>query len=139
MGLIEVLVAVLILSIGLLGVAFVQTRSLSGNNSSMARSMAVIASYSILDAMRADRARAASGEYDGQIAADNCPTAGSSLKSVQLSAWCAELGARLGAAGTTVGAIDCEAGACTVTITFDDSGIGIGGSATQQVVTRAIL
>ena len=54
-GLIEVLVAVLVLSIGFLGIAALQAMSLSTNNSDMARSMATIASYSIMDAMRADQ------------------------------------------------------------------------------------
>ena len=51
---IEVLVAVLVLSIGFLGMAALQAMSLSTNNSAMARSLATINAYSILDSMRAD-------------------------------------------------------------------------------------
>ena len=51
-GLIEVLIAVLVVSIGFLGVAALQVYTLSTNNSAMARSMTTVASYSILDAMR---------------------------------------------------------------------------------------
>ena len=65
-GLIEVLVAVLVLSIGFLGVAALQARSMSTNNSAMVRSMATIASYSILDAMRADLPNAVAGNYNGK-------------------------------------------------------------------------
>ncbi|SFF66025.1 type IV pilus assembly protein PilV [Fontimonas thermophila] len=137
-GLIEVLIAVLILSIGLLGIAFVQTRSLSGNNSSMARSMAVVATYSILDAMRADRANLAA--YDGvSVTANSCPTGGSTRAMRQIIAWCTELGARLGAAASTRGEIRCTGSLCTVTITYDDSRIGAAGTSTQTVVTRAML
>ena len=57
-GLIEVLIAVLVLSVGFLGIAALQARSLSMNNSSMARSMATIGTYSMLDAMSADLASA---------------------------------------------------------------------------------
>ncbi|WP_370304873.1 type IV pilus modification protein PilV [Sinimarinibacterium flocculans] len=139
-GLIEVLVSVLVLSIGLLGIAWVQTRALSNNNSSMARSMAVVASYSILDAMRADRVRAMAGDYDvADMAANNCPAAGS-LAQTQLRNWCLELGATLGAVASTKGTVDCDTeGECTITVTFDDSRIGEGGTGSQTVVTKGML
>lgn len=139
-GLIEILVAVLVLSIGLLGIAWVQTRALSNNNSSMARSMAVVATYSVLDAMRADRANAVNGRYDvTDMAADSCPDAGT-LAETQLNNWCLELGAALGAASTTVGSIDCDAnGTCTITVGYDDSGVGAGGTSAQTVVTKGML
>ncbi len=143
-GLIEILVAVLILSIGLLGMGWVQTRALANNNSSMARSMAVVASYSILDAMRADRANALAGTYntaaDEGITADDCPDAGSTLAEAQLSNWCLELGTIQGEVSSTVGEISCaDDGACDITITFDDGRIGTGGSAAQTVTTRGML
>ncbi len=139
-GLIEILVAVVVLSIGLLGVAWVQTRALSNNNSSMARSMAVVASYSILDAMRADRINAMGAAYDTEITADDCGAGGGSLAETQLYDWCLELGAALGATDTTVGEIDCDTdGTCTVTITYDDSRVGEGGSGAQVVETKGML
>src|SRR3546814_15356356 len=55
-GMIEVLVSVLVLSVGLLGIALVQTRALANKTSSMGRSLATVATYSILEAIRADRA-----------------------------------------------------------------------------------
>lgn len=138
-GLIEVLIAVLILSIGLLGIALVQTRALSNNNSSMARSMAIVASYAILDAMRADRTSALGGAYNGTVAANACPQAGT-LAQQQLRSWCSQLGATLGAVSTTTGVVNCAAsGDCTVTIQFDDSRVGAGGSSSQQVVTKGML
>lgn len=157
-GLIEVLVAVLIVSIGFLGVAALQVMSLSTNNSAMARSMATISSYSILDAMRADRTSALSGAYntsttttttnsdgstttattDTPVKAGSCAAAGSTLASQQLHAWCEQLGHALGATNTTTGSISCTTtGDCTVTITFDDS--RSGGGSSQQVVTKAAI
>ncbi|MFC4762193.1 type IV pilus modification protein PilV [Dyella koreensis] len=146
-GLIEVLVAVLVLSIGFLGIAAMQAKSLSTNNSAMARSMATIASYSILDAMRADLPNAVSGNYNGTYKANACtaPSAGASLSSNQTYQWCQQLGATLGATANTSGKIACSAASgtsttnCTITIQFDDSRAGVGGKAAQQVITQAIL
>lgn len=147
-GLIEVLVAVLVLSIAFLGIAALQAMSLATNNSAMARSMVTVASYSILDAMRADISGARNGDYNTTtpIAANACPAPGSTLASAQISQWCSVgLGNKsLGAVASTTGAIACTAvgtasADCTITITFDDSRTGAGGSSAQQVATRAML
>ena len=138
-GLIEVLIAVLVLSIAFLGIAALQAMSLSTNNSSMARSMATIASYSILDAMRADVANARAGTYNttAPIQASACPAAGTTLQSWQVNQWCQQLGQISGAVATTTGAINCPAsGDCTITVTFDDSRAGVGGSSNQQIITK---
>lgn len=138
-GLIEVLIAVLILALGILGIAAVQTKALSNNNSSMGRTMATVESYSILDAMRVDRAAALALSYNKTVVANACPT-GTSFATNQLNTWCTDLGKYLGAVSTTTGKIDCQAsGDCTVTITFDDSRSGAGGNSAQTVVTRASL
>ncbi|TAN08562.1 MAG: type IV pilus modification protein PilV [Rhodanobacteraceae bacterium] len=148
-GMIEVLIAVLIVSIGFLGMAALQAKALSTNNSAMARSMATVASYSILDAMRTDLTSAEAGAYGSisaptTVIANACPVAGGSLASVQLNQWCTQLGDTLGATASTKGTIACSITAqCTITITFNDSrsgteGASVGSSA-QQVVTRAGL
>ena len=145
-GLIEVLVAVLVLSIGFLGVAALQARSMSTNNSAMVRSMATIASYSILDAIRLDVSSAVSGAYNKTMKGNACGTAGSTLASQQLYQWCNTELLPIGqGASTTVGIISCSAAsgtttaACTVTIQFDDSRAGDAGSSGSSIVTRAIL
>ncbi|MFT4047251.1 MAG: type IV pilus modification protein PilV [Solimonas sp.] len=141
-GLIEVLVAVLVLSIGLLGIALVQTRALSQDNSSMSRSMAVVASYSIIDAMRIDQTNALAGSYNTTMTADACPDAGSTLAGAQLHEWCEELGAALGTEATTQGTVTCATDGtdiCEITVQFDDSRIGTGGSSAQQVITKVML
>ena len=143
-GLIEVLIAVLVLSIAFLGIAALQAMSMSTNNSAMARSMATIASYSILDAMRADLGMARAGTYNTTVTANACPdTSAGTLASAQLAQWCTQLGQSLGATGNTKGAVACtdtgSSADCTVTITFDDSRAGVGGSNAQQVITRAML
>jgi type IV pilus assembly protein PilV len=139
-GMLEVLIAVLIVSIGFLGMAALQAKALSTNNSAMARSMATVASYSILDAMRTDLTAAEAGAYNTTVTADACPAQGSSLSSVQLNQWCQQLGDALGSTNTTSGKIACGGtGDCTITIQFDDSRAGAGGSQQQVVETRAGL
>lgn len=143
-GLIEVLVAVLVLSIGFLGVAALQAMSLSTNNSAMARSMATISSYSILDAMRADITTAGAGGYNTTFAANACPAAAGTLASAQLNQWCSQLAKNLGASASTKGTIACTGASpdpvsCTVTIAFNDSRAGVGGSSNQQIVTKGML
>ncbi|TCK19144.1 type IV pilus assembly protein PilV [Thiogranum longum] len=60
---IEVLVTVIILSIGLLGLAGLQATSLRNNQSAFIRSQATILAYDIADRMRANAAGAANGDY----------------------------------------------------------------------------
>lgn len=143
-GLIEVLVAVLVLSVAFLGIAALQARSLSTTNSAMARSQATIASYSILDAMRVDLPSAQNGAYNIKVVANNCPAAGTTLAGQQLNTWCAQLAAAHGASDTTTGQIQCTTAAdCTITIVYDDSKSGAPGTGSAQgmqtVVSRAIL
>lgn len=144
-GLIEVLVAVLVLSIGFIGVAALQARSLSTNNSAMARTMATVASYSILDAMRADLTNAVGKAYNTTVKAGSCPAPAGTLASVQLNQWCSNGLSPLGPVDTTTGTIDCEPATgtstayCSITVQFDDSRAGLNSSTTQQVVTQAML
>lgn len=58
--LIEVLVALVILSVGLLGVASMQLYGLRGNNSAYLRSQGLQYAYEVLDMMRANRTNAIS-------------------------------------------------------------------------------
>lgn len=137
-GIIEVLVSVLILSIGLLGVAWVQTQALANNSSAAANSMATVAAYTILDAMRSDLESAQDGNYNGKVTAGDCPS-GNSLVEVHLGDWCNLMALTMGAADTTTGAVECDAnGVCTITISYDDSRIGEGGGE-QILVTKAQL
>jgi type IV pilus assembly protein PilV len=142
-GLIEVMVAVLVLSIGFLGIAALQAMSLSTNNSAMARSMATIDSYAILDAMRADRTNALAGAYNTKVTANSCPAGAGTLVTNQINTWCTSLGTDLGSVGTTKGTVACTAatGACTVTIAFDDSRASNTGvtKSTQQTQTVTII
>lgn len=141
-SLVEVMVAVLVLSVGFLGIAALQASALANTNSSMARTLATVASYSILDAMRADLVNARANAYDSltPVKASSCGTTSSTLAGYQVNLWCAQLGSSLGALVTTTGLIACDTGnkgRCTVTITFDDS--RVGGAASQTVTTTGLL
>lgn len=70
--LLEVLVALVVLSIGLLGLSGLQATSLRNNHSAFLRSQATILSNDIVDRMRANRDAATAGSYD--ILYDQTPT-----------------------------------------------------------------
>lgn len=92
--LLEVLVALLVLSIGLLGLALLQTTSLRLNTESYSRTQATLLAYDIIDRMRANPAGRASGAYDVAEAAANtkistyqgCKTAGCNCDSTACDA-----------------------------------------------------
>lgn len=62
--LLEVLVALIVLSIGLLGLSGLQTTGLRNNHSAFLRSQATLATTDIIDRMRANRDAARDGDYD---------------------------------------------------------------------------
>lgn len=62
--LLEAMVALVIFSIGLIGIAGLQTQSLTFNQSSYVRSQATYLVYDMLDRMRANREAAENGNYD---------------------------------------------------------------------------
>jgi len=66
--LVEALVALVVVSIGLLGVAALQLSSLRSNHSSSLRSQATLLAYDIVDRMRANQSAATNGGYDIAIA-----------------------------------------------------------------------
>lgn len=70
--LIEVLVTVLVLAIGLLGLAGLQVTTMRFNHSAYMRSQATNLAYDIADRMRANLGAARNGNYDGGF--DNAPT-----------------------------------------------------------------
>ena len=71
--LLEVLVAMVVLSVGLLGLSGLQTSSLRNNHSAFLRSQATLVSNDIIDRMRANRDSALAGDYDIAYA-DSAPT-----------------------------------------------------------------
>ena len=70
-SLIEVLIAALVLSIGLVGVAGLQAMSLKNNQSAYMRTQASALAYDLADRMRSNVSAANSGFYDPDQAAAN--------------------------------------------------------------------
>jgi type IV pilus assembly protein PilV len=81
---IEVLVALVVLSIGLLGVAALQLTSLRSNHSSAMRSQATFLAYDIIDRMRANRRAAVDGNYNIALGATSL---GGTVTGDDLVAW----------------------------------------------------
>lgn len=98
-SLVEVLVALLVLSIGLLGLAALQTTSLKYNTESYTRTQATFLAYDIIDRMRANSVGFIAGNYEVTSSAaaaaamagtaacgtGNCSTAG--LAAYDLGQW----------------------------------------------------
>lgn len=133
-GLIEVLVAVLVLSIGLLGLAGLQLRSLRNNQSALERGVAVVETHAIADAMRADRVGADNDEFN--IALTDAAPGGATFAETVVRGWRENLINALGDGAT--GSVDCDGMLCTIVVEWDDTR-GTGGAAQQQLTTQVQL
>ena len=100
-GLIEVLVAVLILSIGVLGLVGLQTRSLQLSQESLLSSQALLMAYEMTDRMRAnkDSANSYTTNYGDSVTQNNdCESNSctpSQLANYELSQWKSTVAANL--------------------------------------------
>jgi len=92
-SLIEVLVTLVVLSIGLLSLAALQVATLKNNNSALSRFEATTLMYDILDRMRANRTPAIAGNYNIALT-DNAPTC-TVIASCDLRDWLNALSASL--------------------------------------------
>jgi len=102
--LLEVLITVLILSIGLLGLASLQTKGLQYNYSANLRSQATLLAYDMLDRMRANRNASIAGLYNinlgDSVTASNCTGSGADCTPANMATfdkyeWKTELADRL--------------------------------------------
>jgi type IV pilus assembly protein PilV len=154
--LLEVLIALLVLSIGLLGIGKLMMLSARANDSAYMRSQATALGYTMLDAMRANRQAAISNGYDTAVVApalQGCAVASpcNSGQQAQNDAflWNQSLATELpGGTGTVVTALapDVLTGAnnvtATVTVTWVDKvaeqSFGAGGN-TVSIVLETVL
>ncbi len=79
--LVEVLIALVVLSISLLGLAALQTSALKFNHSGYQRSQATLLAYDILDRMRANRTKAMSSSTYNIDTTASTPSAGTNCNS----------------------------------------------------------
>lgn len=119
--LVEILIALLVLSIGLLGLAGLQTMSLKFNTSAYHRTQATALAYDMADRMRANRQAALNNEYNtafGEPQVCGVPGGGGSLPEQDLDAWRNELACRL---PESTAAIQRNGNEFTLTVRWDDS------------------
>jgi type IV pilus assembly protein PilV len=128
-SLIEVLISVLILGIGLLGIASMQAITLRNGQSSMERSQAVMQTYSILDAMRSNVLLARTNVYNTARAC-TVPTANATLAQNDIRDWLTNLQTNIGP--SACGTINCVTNVCTITVDWDDSRATGGSLVTPQ-------
>ncbi len=122
--LIESLVALLVLSIGLLGVAAMQLASLQANNGAFQRTQATFLAQDIADRMRANRAAALTNAYNFALGTA-VPVAPATVAANDIVAWKTRLAATLPQGASVVPdasiAVNPLTGVAFIRIVWDDS------------------
>lgn len=121
LSLIEVLVALLVLAIGLLGLAALQTVSLQGGQNAYYRTQATNLAYEVSDFARVNRSVV--------LATCNLPI---------LAGWTAFVGDQLPAGTLTANVSDCVNGEVTVTVTWAEGRLADASGAESVVVRTRI-
>jgi len=123
MTLVEILVALLVLSIGLLGLAALQNTSLRFNTGAYYRTQATALAYDLTDRMRANREAALDGAYT--VALQDPPPACNaialdlgSVAEQDLAAWRNALACRI---PQSTGAVETNGNEFTITVTWDSN------------------
>jgi type IV pilus assembly protein PilV len=120
-SLIEVMISVLVLALGMLGIAALQATALRNSQNAFERSQGVMQTYSILDAMRANRPAAIIGQYD--LPSWTCePPDPDSLAMSDLGDWISSMQASLSA--SACGKIECSSENCLIEVRWDERGTG---------------
>lgn len=131
--LLEVLVAIVVLSIGLLGLAGLMASSLKNSHSAYQRTQATWLAYDALDRMRANRQVALAGGYN--LALGVAP-GGSGLAAIDLGEWDTALTNTLPAGD---GSISVAAGGVVKIIVQWNDTRGTGGIAAEQFIVNSQL
>ncbi len=138
-SLIEVLVTVVIVSIGLLGIAGLQMSSLKNNDSSFLRSKSTIFSNDMIDYLRANRQQAIAGNYNidlSSFSALSTPSGTPTIAETDRYRWFKQIDDNLPNAKA---AINCDANAvCAIRVEWDDSRAE-GSSSTKHLILSAQL
>lgn len=114
----EVLVSVLVLAIGLMGMAALQSASLRYNHSAYLRTVSNNLAYDMADRMRANRDAALDGDYDIAYA-DAAPT-GATVAEEDVAEWRADITQTLPSSSGEI-TVDAATGVATIGIRWDDS------------------
>ncbi|BBP03682.1 type IV pilus modification protein PilV [Sulfuriferula plumbiphila] len=139
--LLEVLVAMVIVSIGLVGLAGLMMTSAKNNQSAYYRSQASWMGYDIIDRMRANRSVAQNGSYDISLGVSPTGCGTGVVVSDDLCQWKTELATAL---PTGDGSVSVSGGIATVTVSWDDRrGLGananFAGNQAQSILIQTQL
>jgi type IV pilus assembly protein PilV len=137
-GLIEVLVAMVVLAFGLLGVAALQATALRSSQSALDHSQAAIQTYAMMDRLRADPASARIGAYNLVNMTCDLPDAGG-LPENQRRQWIQDLQDNLGP--DACGQVICNAINCTVRVRWNASrghGGDVDGDADDNMLLESV-
>jgi type IV pilus assembly protein PilV len=120
--LVEILIALLVLSIGLLGLAGLQTMSLKFNTSAYYRTQATALAYDFADRMRANRQAALAGSYNVALQ-DPPPACGAAVLAAtaveeDIAAWRDALACRI---PQSTGEVALNGNEVTITVQWADS------------------
>lgn len=117
-SLVEVLVALVLLSVGLLGLAGLQTRGVRDNHGAYLRTQATLCVKDLVDRMRANRPAALAGDYDigfGVVAAG-----GETVAAQDLNQWLQSL-SQLPGPGQGRVVVDKTSRRVLIDVAWDDS------------------
>lgn len=138
-SLIEVMVAVLLLAVGGLAAAMAHASTMRRTQGSLQSTIAVHASASLADAMRANRVAMMEGKYTTKqdLCADRAPPTGDLAKR-DLARWIGALSAGMGPQSAVCGSVACTKGSCQIVVHWDDSRAAGGeGSPRSRLVLGA--
>ena len=138
---IEVLIAFLLLSFGILGLSGMQINALKNNQNALQRSQASMLAYFLMDAMRANREASMNGDYNlgaidtaGGTHETICSAPpGTTLANNDHTRWFEAMKSALGNATTTCAAVVCDGnGNCAIVIDWQDTRTGIASHEQQS-------
>lgn len=131
--LLEVLVAIVVMSIGLLGLAGLMASSLKNSHSAYQRTQATWLAYDALDRMRANRQVALAGGYNLALGA---APGGSALAAIDLGEWDTALANTLPAGDGSI-AVE-KGGAVKIIVQWNDAR-GTGGKDDEKFIVDSQL
>jgi type IV pilus assembly protein PilV len=129
--LLEVLISMVIVALGLLGLAGLQAVSLKNGNTAYLRSQATLLSHDVVERMRVNRTVALAGTYNIAIGAT---AGGSGVAGTDLSEWKRNLSQSLpaGDGSVAVTGVGGAQGNVQITVQWDDDGDGTPTSFVMQ-------
>lgn len=127
-GLIEILISVVVLAVGLTGIAAMQVRSIKNNLSALEHSIAVIQTQSMGDMLTIASKKALDGDFNIELT-DPDPTS-TDFAPLSVKQWRTSVRSLLGE--DAKGSVNCVKPSCVIIVQWNNSR-ATEGSASQQV------